>query len=200
MRASRCPRPARDPQDLYQKGNPVDEQTVPQPVGKRAELIGVGDRILPEFLPSPYFREPGEVVFVKVHDYRKGRYVFLAYVQDNGFYDSTSYDPDGYIEVYPADTGLGYSRADDGETTQNLSGRVPSHHEDARTGEVFEVQPGVLPAGTPSTWVDGEDPVEIVHWRSSGLLRMVIACGSESGLHSADLVKVTCRACLKEAF
>jgi hypothetical protein len=100
-----------------------------RPIAKRADRLVVGDRILPAFLPSPFFQEPGEVVFVKVHDYRKGRYVFVAYMQDNGFYDSTSYEPGGEVEVYPADpTGLGYSRADDGETTQPIAGRVPAQY------------------------------------------------------------------------
>ena len=57
MRASRRDRPTRDPLDLYQKGNPVDDQTVPQPVPKCAGQLVVGDRILPEYLPSPFFKE-----------------------------------------------------------------------------------------------------------------------------------------------
>jgi hypothetical protein len=110
------------------------------PVSKRADQLVVGDRILPHRLPAPYFKEPGEVVFVKVHDYRKGRYVFVAYVQDNGFYDSTSYEPDGEVEVYPAPPlGHDYSRAGDGETTQPIAGRLPAHLEDGRTGEVVMV-------------------------------------------------------------
>jgi hypothetical protein len=39
-----------------------------RPTAKRADQLVVGDRILPAFLPSPFFQEPGEVVFVKVHD------------------------------------------------------------------------------------------------------------------------------------
>jgi hypothetical protein len=107
----------------------MTDTTVPIPVPKRADKLVVRDRILPAFLPSPFFKEPGEVVFVKVHDYRKGRYVFVAYMQDNGFYDSTSYEPDGEVEVFPApaDSGLGYSRADDGETTQAIGVREPLH-------------------------------------------------------------------------
>jgi hypothetical protein len=97
------------------------------PITKRADQLVVGDRILPESLPTSYFKEIGEVVFVKVHDYHAGRYVFVAYMQDNGFYDSTSYEPDSPVMVYPADAGLGYSRADDGETTQPIAGRVPPH-------------------------------------------------------------------------
>jgi hypothetical protein len=97
------------------------------PISKRADQLVVGDRILHKYLPSPWFPEPGEVVYVKVHDYRRGRYVFVAYMQDNGFYDSTSYQVDGYVQVIPADTGLGYSRPADGETTQPIAGRVPPH-------------------------------------------------------------------------
>jgi hypothetical protein len=66
---------------------------VTAPIPKRADQLVVSDRILPAFLPSPFFKE---------HDYRKGRYVFVAYMQDNGFYDSTSYEPGGRVEVYPA--------------------------------------------------------------------------------------------------
>lgn len=35
--------------------------------------------------------------------------------------------------------GFGYSRADDGESPQPSAGRIPAHHEDARTGEVVMV-------------------------------------------------------------
>lgn len=37
---------------------------------------------------------------------------------------------------------------------------------------------------------------ETVHYRSSGLPRMVIACGAESGPHSANRARVTCPACI----
>jgi hypothetical protein len=100
------------------------------PVSRRADELVVGDRILHEFLPSPWFREPGEVVFIKVHDYRKGRYVFVAYMQDSGFYDSTSYEPGGEVGVIPADPiGLDYSRADDApdDPTPVSPARVPLH-------------------------------------------------------------------------
>jgi hypothetical protein len=98
-----------------------------EPVTRRAEQLVVGDRILHEFLPSPWFKESGEVVFVKVHNYRKGRYVFVAYMQDNGFYDSTSYQPDGTVGVIPADpSGLSYSREADDPTPVSPA-RVPLH-------------------------------------------------------------------------
>jgi hypothetical protein len=106
-----------------------------EPVTRRADQLVVGDRILHEFLPSPWFKESGEVVFVKVHNYRKGRYVFVAYMQDNGFYDSTSYQPDGTVGVIPADpSGLSYSRVDDGALPQPVAGRVPAHFADGQTG------------------------------------------------------------------
>lgn len=175
----------------------MTETTVPIPVSKRADQLVVSDRILPHRLPAPFFKDPGEVVFVKVHDYRKGRYVFVAYMQDNGFYDSTSYEPDGEVEVYPAPaaTGLDYSRpADD---PQPSGGREPMHTGAMTDGGLVDesdrADSGLIAA---QDWDAALR--ETVHWRSSGLPRMVIACGAESGPHSADLAKVTCPACLEQ--
>jgi hypothetical protein len=110
------------------------------PVPKRADQLVVGDRILPAYLPAPIVREPAKVEFVKLAEYRKHKYVHVSYVQDSGYYDSTSYDRDGRVEVYPAPpVGHGYSRAGDGETTQPIAGGLPAHLEDGRTGEVVMV-------------------------------------------------------------
>jgi hypothetical protein len=135
-----------------------------QPVRKPADQLVVGDRILPAFLPSPFFQEPGEVVFVKVHDYRKGRYVFVAYMQDNGFYDSTSYEPDGRVEVYPAvPPGFDYSRAD--EQPGPVAGRIPPHFEDGRA--VVEVAGGLIEIDPPEGFVPAS---ESIGWHVKGCL------------------------------
>lgn len=121
------------------------------PVTRRADQLVVGDRILHEFLPSPWFKESGEVVFVKVHNYRKGRYVFVAYMQDNGFYDSTSYQPDGTVGVIPTDpTGLAYSRADDGpdDPTPVSPARVPLHTGGMTDCGLVDETPGLIVGDT----------------------------------------------------
>ena len=122
-----------------------------EPLPKRADQLVVGDRILHRFLPAPFAPGPAEVVFLKLHEYRGSRWVFVAYKQDNGFYDATSYMPEGEVEVYPAadPTGQAYSREADGETTQPIAGRVPAHLEDARTGEVELVESRACPAHGP---------------------------------------------------
>jgi len=98
------------------------------PITKRADQIVGGDRIPSEFLPSAFSDEPGEVVFWRTYHHRGEDYTFVAYCQhDNGSYDSTTFLADREVHVYPADTGLAYSRADDGETTQPIAGRVPAH-------------------------------------------------------------------------
>lgn len=105
----------------------MTDPSLAETVPKRADQLVVGDRILHNRLPSTYAEGPGEVVFVKPHVYRGNASVFVAYVHEDGYYDSTSYLPDGVIEVFPADTGLGYSRAADGEVTQPIGSRVPAH-------------------------------------------------------------------------
>ena len=118
---------------------------VPEPVAKRADQLVVGDRIAHHRLPSTYAEGPGEVVYVKPHVYRGNSSVFVAYVHKDGYYDSTSYLPDGVVEVFPADTGLAYSRPD--EDPQPVAGRTPVHF----GAVVDEGGPRELLAIVPST-------------------------------------------------
>lgn len=95
---------------------------------KRADELIVGDRIAAEYVPHG---DEAEVLFVRLHEYRSGeRWVFVAYELKGGFHDSTSYRPDGAIEVTPADhpTGLAYTRADDDTADPTPPGpREPLH-------------------------------------------------------------------------
>lgn len=117
-----------------------------EPVAKRADQIVVGDRIPDEHLPYRFHKGPAEVNLVADDglDDKGVAYTFLAYRYPNGRHESHTARSDAVLNVFPADTGLGYSRADDGEVTQPIAGRVPSHHENARTGEVVELPPRVV--------------------------------------------------------
>lgn len=68
------------------------------PVGtnalKTATDLIIGDRITAAMLP---LRQTGEIVFVRPFALRGERWVFVAYVQPNGFYDSTTYSADSPI-------------------------------------------------------------------------------------------------------
>jgi hypothetical protein len=198
-----------------------------QPVPKFADKLAVGDRVPDEYLPHRFNKGPAEVVFVADDG---EAHTFFAFRYPNGQHDSTTLQSAARLMVYPAvAVGHDYSRADDGETTQPIAGRVPPHYGavevagglveiDEPYGEYLVSHGPVKPpygspereaydraeaeraiaVGTPSTWVDGVDPVEIVHWRSSDLPHFVIACGAESGPHSEHLGKVTCPACLEQ--
>lgn len=97
--------------------------TVTERKTKRADELVVGDRIAAVYLPLA--DGPAEVLFVRVHEYRsRSRWVFVAYMQGDGYHDSTSYLPEAVIQVVPGDsTGLGYSRPADDPAP--ASGRVP---------------------------------------------------------------------------
>lgn len=122
----------------------MTDQTVPQPVARRADKIVVGDRIKAEYLPHTFNRSAGTVLYVHPYDMpgRGGRWLFAAYQLDNGACESATFMPDAMLHVYPAPDPVGhdYTRADDDpEVTQPIAGRLPAHHEDARTGEVVMV-------------------------------------------------------------
>jgi hypothetical protein len=109
----------------------MTDPMVTGPVAKRADQLVVGDRILPESLPTSFFKEIGEVVFIRSYTHH-GDYVFVAYWQQSG-YESTTYVPDGQLQVYPAaPVGHDCSRADDGEQPGPVAGRIPPHFEDGR--------------------------------------------------------------------
>jgi hypothetical protein len=132
MRASRFTGQPATHRISTQKGNPVDDQSVTQAIAKRADELVVGDRIPDEHLPYRFNRGPAEVVFVVGEPGTfpgDEAYTFFAFRYPNGVHESTTVQSKAVLMVFPADpTGLGYSRADDGETTQNLAGRVPPHY------------------------------------------------------------------------
>jgi hypothetical protein len=160
-----------------------------QPIAKRADQLVVGDRILNKYLPSPFSPDPGEVVFVKVHEYRTARWVFVAYRLPDGFYDSTAYLPEGELEVYPAA---------DPEITQPIGERplvveggvwaVPV------AGGLIEVDPpeGFVPASasivqlTHLLWISGTTACGLGPERQLGLSLTTVQTG------------VTCQACVDE--
>ena len=96
------------------------------PIKRSADGLSVGDRILAAYLPA-VADETAEVVFAKPYTYVGEPWIFVAFQLPNGLIEATHYKADNGVEVYPADTGLTYSRADDGETTQSIAGRVPPH-------------------------------------------------------------------------
>src|SRR6185369_13755223 len=97
-----------------------------EPIKRSADGLSVGDRILAAYLPA-VADETAEVVFAKPYTYVGEPWIFVAFQLPNGLIEATHYKADNGVEVYPADTGLSYSRADDGETTQPIAGRVPPH-------------------------------------------------------------------------
>lgn len=83
--------------------------SVTEPVPKRADQLVVGDRISREKLPA-FSVSDADVVFVRVYELHGERWVFVAYLPDDGNYDSVTYRADGSLDVYPADpTGATYS-------------------------------------------------------------------------------------------
>ena len=104
----------------------MDEKTVPEqrPVLKFAEQLAVGDSVLEECLPYRFNKGPAVVVF-KVDEPGQVRHTFFAYRYPNGVHDSATVESWSRLQVYPADTGLAYSRAD--EDPQPVAGRTPLH-------------------------------------------------------------------------
>jgi hypothetical protein len=98
-----------------------------QPVRKRADQLVVGDRILPAYLPAFSLKSPAEVIFVRVHDYHRGQWVFIAYAHEDGFHDCTSYLPQGEVEVYPASAPVEvvHFDFDDGQSVCGLAPTTP---------------------------------------------------------------------------
>jgi hypothetical protein len=95
------------------------------PVSRRADELVVGDHIDPKHLP--FATEPGEALLVRLHDYRGGSWVFVAWVQGDGYHDSTSFLPDAEVLVEPAGPiGHDYSREPDDPTPVSPA-RVPLH-------------------------------------------------------------------------
>jgi hypothetical protein len=111
----------------------VDDKSLSARVPKRADQLVEGDRIPGESLPYQFAKGPAEVIFVcdatTLGDSEE--WTFLAYRHEDGYHDSTTVLSSALfqaIPTQPADpTGLSYSRADDGETTQPIAARVPPH-------------------------------------------------------------------------
>ena len=122
------------------------------PIAKRADQLVVGDRIPSKYLPGAFASEPGEVIYVRVDTDHQA--VFVGVSWNNGCYDGQTFMPSGLIEVHPADpTGLGYSRADDGETTQPIAGRMPAQYGAVEVaGGLVEIDPpeDFVPASAPA--------------------------------------------------
>jgi len=174
-------------------------------VPKRADQLAVRDRIPDEYLAFRFNQGPAEVVFVAYEDTQPLKWTFVAYRYPNGQHDSMTIRPEAELLVYPADAGLSYSLADDGETTQNLSGRVPPHfgavvNEGGHTavevaGGLIEIDPpdGFVPATT-----GGLTPIHF------GFLGIGTACflpaeGSDRRSQVSVWAGVTCEECLKQA-
>lgn len=164
---------------------------------RRADELVVGDVIADLFLPRAFYRSPGEVLYVRVHDLagQGGRWVFVAYVLDDGNCESVTFMPDAQLLVTPAGpVGQDYSRGDEGEQPQPVAGRMPAHFADGQTG--VEIDDPAVRCDTDCT-CRVEDLRETVHWRISDLIDLVIACGAESGPFTAVREKVTCAACIE---
>src|SRR5689334_22569649 len=96
-----------------------------EPVTKRADQLIPGDRIPESQLIYKFNKGPAEVVFLA--DEPEDRHTFIAYRYPNRRHESMTVRSEAVLQVFPADTGLGFSRTDgDPEVTQNLSGRVPA--------------------------------------------------------------------------
>lgn len=120
-------------------------------IPKRADELVVGDRLLPEFVPAPR-SGPVVLLFVRVHEYRNAKWVFVAYRRDDGYHDSTAFMPDREVTVFPADPGeaggMLFGRGDEGEQTQPVAGRIPPHFESGVT--TAAVEDGPVCQGAPA--------------------------------------------------
>lgn len=166
---------------------------------KRADELVVGDRIARRFL---VFGEPAQVIFVRPYRLKDDseRWMFVAYKDDSGFHDSTSLlalrpVP---IEARPADPlGQFDSRVDDEGPAEDMTV--------TRFGRGDETAPGLIVGDTAEEQMgnayaayerDEAELRETVHWCTSDVIDLVIACGNQGGPFTKDFDKVTCRDCL----
>jgi len=143
------------------------------PIKRRADGLSKGDRILPAYLPA-VGDEPAEVLFVKPYTYVHEAWIFVVFEMPTGLIEATHYKADGGVEIYPAadPTGLTYSRADDGETTQPIAGRFPPHFgavvsEGGHTA--VEVAGGLIEIDPPEGFVGSMLTVDDIPCESRGL-------------------------------
>jgi hypothetical protein len=133
----------------------VTHPNVPPEVAKRADQLVVGDRIAAKRLP--FASDLGEVLLVRLHDYRGADWVFVAWMQPDGYHDSTSFLPDATIEVVPAadPSGHGFSREAD-DPTPASGGRIEPHTGGmTNRGLVDESEPGPTCSGS-NGWVQAD--------------------------------------------
>jgi len=170
MRAARLTeQPAHSP-DLYQKGNPVDDKSVTslftfgysqlcpytgKDLGDHYALVTAPDRSSARLFMNTAFKRNYAFEYDGPGDHR-----IADYVPRMALHITVNLVPE---QPTPADpTGLTYSRADDGETTQPIAGRVPPHfgavvNEGGHTavqvaGGLIEIDPpeGFVPASAES--------------------------------------------------
>jgi hypothetical protein len=84
---------------------------------KRADQLHLGDRIAGDMLP---LGQPGEVIFTRFFERNGSEWMYVAFVQWDGFHDSTTFLASAPVRVRTAEpkrvedpTGLTYTRADD---------------------------------------------------------------------------------------
>jgi len=166
-----------------------------QPVPKRADQLVAGDRIPNEQTAFPFNKGEALVVFVANETDEPDPHTFVAYRYPNGRHDSMTVRSESELQVYPADTGLGYSRADDGETTQPIAGRVQPHfgavvNEVGGPQELLAIAPGadggvafaLAPSGAVTDPVARARAVELTEAVAANRPARVFACAAH-GVH-----------------
>jgi hypothetical protein len=157
---------ARPDQSTQRKDDPLETNlpaTEPDSewTPKRAVELAVGDRVAGDMLP---LGQPGDVLFVRPFERDRSQWVFVAFVQWDGFHDSTTFLATARIRVrvaepqhVPDPTGLAYTRADDDdEATQQLGHRIDPH--------VGAVTDEGLVDETPGEPVDHGFGCDGLHW------------------------------------
>lgn len=116
--------------------------TADEAVTKPAFELVVGDHVMGDLLPLGV---PGEVIFRRLFERNRSEWMFVAYVQRDGFHDSTTFLADAPIRVRAAEpsrvadpTGLTYTRADD-EATGSIAVAVVGL--DGPAGDVVLTRP-----------------------------------------------------------
>jgi hypothetical protein len=155
----------------------------------RAEDLAVGNEVAGDMLP---LGQPGEIIFRRVFERNRSEWVFVAFVQWDGFHDSTTFLAHAPVRArfLPAPrvadpTGLAYSRPADGDEPQPVAGREPMH-----TGGLTEQ--GLVDETA------AEPPIHYAPSRGGALSAcdLDLAELANGELWSEKGGRVTCRACL----
>lgn len=114
----------------------MTDQTVPPGAApgeleRRADRLIVGDRIAAEFLP-PFGDRAGDVLFVKPFQRGEVRWVFVAYMQTDGYHDSSTFLADKVIRLEKAAIPAGHDYSRPADDPGPPAGRVPPHLEHGR--------------------------------------------------------------------